>query len=90
LGGRSGIFIIWDELVLAFRSCGLFLRNRTTLSPYESRSILISIGPFRISRNPVFLVIIEILFILDEERRLEENFWREDYRDYVWWVRWLV
>ena len=85
----------------------LFLRNRTTLSPYESPVVLITTGPFSISRNPVylamaamlfgsavvmgtilpfvfvvlFIAIIEVLFIPDEERMLEEIF-GEEYREY--------
>ena len=96
----SGFLIIGAGIFLAFRCRALFLRNRTTLSPYESPAVLITTGPFRISRNPVylamaamlfgsavvmgtlvpfvftvlFIVIIEVLFIPDEERRLEEIF----------------
>ncbi len=108
----SGILIIVAGLFLAFRARALFLRNRTTLSPYESPAVLITTGPFRISRHPVylamasmlfgsavlmgtlvpfvfpvlFIVIIEVLFIPDEERRLEEIF-GEEYREYTRRVR---
>jgi protein-S-isoprenylcysteine O-methyltransferase Ste14 len=96
----SGFLIIGAGVFMAFWSRTLFLRNRTTLSPYESPVVLLTTGPFRISRNPVylamaamlfgsavvmgtlfpfvfvvlFIVIIEVLFIPDEERRLEELF----------------
>lgn len=109
---RSGFLIIGAGLLLAFRCRALFLRNRTTLSPYESPAVLITTGPFRFSRNPVylamaailfgsavamgtlvpfvfvvlFIVIIEVLFIPDEERRLEELFGGE-YREYKQKVR---
>jgi protein-S-isoprenylcysteine O-methyltransferase Ste14 len=82
------------------------------MSPYESPEVLITTGPFRISRNPVylameailfgsavvmgtlvsflfpvlFIAIIEVLFIPDEERRLEELFGGE-YREYKRRVR---
>jgi len=103
----TGILIIGASLYLAFRCRALFLQNRTTLSPYESPTVLITTGPFCISRNPaylamaailfgsavlmgtlvpfvfpvLFIVIIEVLFIPDEERRLEEIF-GEEYREY--------
>jgi protein-S-isoprenylcysteine O-methyltransferase Ste14 len=107
-----GILIIGAGLILAFWTRALFLRNRTTLSPYESPAVLITTGPFRMSRNPVylamaamlfgsavlmgtlvpfvfpvlFIVIIEVLFIPDEERRLEEIFGGE-YQEYQRRVR---
>ena len=57
----SGIFIIGASLLLAFRTRALFLRNRTTLSPYESPTVLITTGPFRFSRNPAYLAMALIL-----------------------------
>jgi protein-S-isoprenylcysteine O-methyltransferase Ste14 len=107
-----GILIIGAGLILAFRVRALFLQNRTTLSPYESPLVLITTGPFRHSRNPVylamavilfgsavlmgtlspfvfpvlFIVVIEVLFIPDEERRLDEIF-GEEYRQYKREVR---
>lgn len=108
----SGFFIITAGLLLALWCRTLFLKNRTTMSPYESPVVLVTTGPFRFSRNPaylamagilfgsavlmgtlapfvfpvVFIVIIEVLFIPDEERRLEEVFGGE-YREYRQRVR---
>ena len=108
----AGILIIGAGLFLAFRTRTQLLQNQTTLSPYESPVVLITTGPFRISRNPVylamavilfgsamvmgtlvpfvftvlFIVIIEVLFIPDEERRLDEIF-GEEYREYTRRVR---
>ncbi|MFA4861366.1 isoprenylcysteine carboxylmethyltransferase family protein [Methanoregula sp.] len=108
----SGFLIIGAGIWMAFRCRVLFLQNRTTLSPYESPAVLITTGPFRISRNPVylamaavlfgsavvmgtlvpfvftflFIVIVEMLFIPFEERRLEEIF-GDEYRDYKRRVR---
>ena len=108
----SGFLVIGAGIFLAFRCRALFLRNRTTLSPYETPAVLITTGPFRFSRNPVylamaallfgsavvlgtlmpfvftvlFIAIIEVLFIPDEERRLEEVF-GEEYREYKREVR---
>jgi protein-S-isoprenylcysteine O-methyltransferase Ste14 len=107
-----GLLIIAAGLLLAFRCRALFLKNRTTMSPYESPVVLVTTGPFRFSRNPaylamsvilfgsavvtgtlapfvfpvVFIVIIGVLFIPDEERRLEDVFGRE-YREYRQRVR---
>lgn len=110
-----GIIIIGIGLVIAIRCRSLFLQNRTTLSPYESPAFLITTGPFRISRNPVylamaailfgsavvmgtvvpfvftglFILIMDLLFIPDEEERLETIFGKE-YRDYKKRVhRWI-
>lgn len=58
----SGILVVGSGLILAFRSRALFLEKRTTLSPYESPGFLITTGPFRISRNPVYLAMAAILF----------------------------
>jgi protein-S-isoprenylcysteine O-methyltransferase Ste14 len=57
-----GIIIIGFGFVMAFWSRSLFLKNTTTLSPYESPTFLITTGPFRISRNPVYLAMAAILF----------------------------
>jgi len=51
----SGILIIVAGIVLCYQARSLFLKNHTTLSPYESPSSLLKSGPFRISRNPVYL-----------------------------------
>jgi protein-S-isoprenylcysteine O-methyltransferase Ste14 len=108
----AGILIIGAGLFLAVRCRALFLQNRTTLSPYESPAVLLTTGPFRISRNPVylamavilfgsavvmgtlapfvfpvlFIVIMELLFIPDEEQQLDEIF-GEEYRRYKREVR---
>lgn len=108
----SGFFLIAAGLLLAFRCRAQFLRNRTTMSPYESPVVLVTTGPFRMSRNPaylamatilfgsavvmgtlvpfvfpvLFIVIIGVLFIPDEERKLEEVF-GEEYREYTRKVR---
>jgi protein-S-isoprenylcysteine O-methyltransferase Ste14 len=57
----SGILIIGAGIFTAFWCRALFLRNRTTLSPYESPAVLITTGPFCISRNPVYLAMAAIL-----------------------------
>ena len=107
-----GLLFIGSGIILAIRCRTLFLQNRTTLSPYVSPTVLMTTGPFRFSRNPVYLsmaflllgsavlmgtlvpfvfvvlfvVIIEVLFIPDEELVLEERF-GEEYREYKREVR---
>lgn len=107
-----GIILIGIGLVTALRCRSLFLQNRTTLSPYESPAFLITTGPFRLSRNPVylamaamlfgsavvmgslspfvstflFIAIMNLVFIPDEEERLETIF-GEEYRAYKKRVR---
>ena len=102
-----GIIIIGFGIVIGLWSRSLFLKSKTTLSPYESPTSLVTTGPFHISRNPMylgmaaillgfaillgtlvtftfpalFIMIIETLFIPDEERKLEKIF-GEQYKEY--------
>ncbi|MFZ3383249.1 MAG: isoprenylcysteine carboxylmethyltransferase family protein [Candidatus Methanoperedens sp.] len=102
-----GIIIIGFGIVIGLWSRSLFLKSKTTLSPYESPTSLVTSGPFHISRNPMylgmaaillgfailqgtlvtfafpalFIMIIETLFIPDEERKLEKIF-GEQYKEY--------
>jgi protein-S-isoprenylcysteine O-methyltransferase Ste14 len=57
----SGFLIIGFGLVMAFWSRSLFLKNSTTLQPSEEPSSLVTSGPFRISRNPIYLGMASIL-----------------------------
>lgn len=57
----SGFLIIGFGLVLALWSRSLFLRNSTTLQPSEEPTSLLTSGPFRISRNPIYLGMAAIL-----------------------------
>jgi protein-S-isoprenylcysteine O-methyltransferase Ste14 len=56
-----GFLIIGLGLVLAFWSRSLFLKNATTLQPSEEPTSLVTYGPFRISRNPIYLGMASIL-----------------------------
>jgi protein-S-isoprenylcysteine O-methyltransferase Ste14 len=42
-------------LVLNAWAAGLFDRARTTIKPFEKSSVLVNRGPYRISRNPMYL-----------------------------------
>ena len=57
----SGFLIIGFGLVMIFRSRSLFLKNATTLQPSEEPTSLVTYGPFRISRNPIYLGMASIL-----------------------------
>lgn len=57
----SGFLLIGFGLVLALKSRSLFLKNATTLQPSEEPTSLVTSGPFRLSRNPVYLGMASIL-----------------------------
>ena len=57
----SGFLIIGFGFVLAFWSRSLFLKNATTLQPSEEPTSLVTSGPFRLSRNPIYLGMASIL-----------------------------
>jgi protein-S-isoprenylcysteine O-methyltransferase Ste14 len=57
----SGFLIIGFGLVLALWSRSLFLRNSTTLQLSEEPTSLVTTGPFRLSRNPIYLGMASIL-----------------------------
>ena len=56
-----GFLIIGFGFVLALWSRSLFLKNSTTLQPSEEPTSLVTSGPFRISRNPIYLGMASIL-----------------------------
>jgi protein-S-isoprenylcysteine O-methyltransferase Ste14 len=57
----SGFLIIGFGLVLALWSRSLFLKNATTLQLSEEPTVLVTSGPFRLSRNPIYLGMASIL-----------------------------
>ena len=56
-----GIIIIGFGIVIGLWSRSLFLKSKTTLSPYETPTSLVTSGPFNISRNPMYLGMAAIL-----------------------------
>ncbi len=57
----SGFLIIGFGFVLALWSRSIFLRNSTTLQTSEHPTLLVTSGPFRMSRNPIYLGMAAIL-----------------------------
>ena|GEM_PF-602793 len=56
-----GIILLILGLWVIFWTRSLLLEQRTTLSPYETPTALVTSGPFSISRNPVYLGMTAIL-----------------------------
>jgi len=91
----GGILNIWTDQ--------LFKKNKTTVKPLEKPSAFIQTGPFKISRNPMylgmtilligigfvlgsiisfvgfilFIIAMEIAFITQEEKSMQEQFGQE-------------
>ena len=56
-----GIIFIGFGIILSFWSRLLFLKSKTTLSPFESPTSLLTSGPYSLSRNPIYLGMASIL-----------------------------
>jgi len=56
-----GFLIIGFGFIMALWSRSLFLKNSTTLQLSEAPTSLVTSGPFRISRNPIYLGMASIL-----------------------------
>jgi len=50
-----GILLMGIGIWLNIWADGLFKRKNTTVKPYEKSSVLVSEGPFRFSRHPMYL-----------------------------------
>lgn len=64
----SGPFLRWLGTALCLLGLGLifwsamwFLRKKTTIEPHEVPTVLIVEGPYRLSRNPIYLAMVAIL-----------------------------
>jgi protein-S-isoprenylcysteine O-methyltransferase Ste14 len=50
-----GIFLVILGLMLAFSAVRQFINTHTTLDPHGSVTALVTDGPYRFSRNPIYL-----------------------------------
>jgi protein-S-isoprenylcysteine O-methyltransferase Ste14 len=58
----SSIFFIITGIIIVFRTNFILLKNATSIKPSEIPCVLITFGPFRYSRNPIYLGMTIILF----------------------------
>jgi protein-S-isoprenylcysteine O-methyltransferase Ste14 len=50
-----GVLLVLSGLFLAFMAARQFLQAHTTLDPHSPVSALVTVGPYRFSRNPIYL-----------------------------------
>jgi protein-S-isoprenylcysteine O-methyltransferase Ste14 len=50
-----GILLLAVAILLALWAVGLFARHRTTIIPHGASSTLVIQGPYRLTRNPMYL-----------------------------------
>src|SRR5262249_49331530 len=55
-----GVALTLVSVVLAVSAAWLFARRRTTLVPHRTSSELVIEGPFRFTRNPMYVTLIAI------------------------------
>lgn len=55
LFGPIALALTFPALILLVWTLLLFLRHRTTVMPHKAASYLITGGPFRLTRNPIYL-----------------------------------
>ncbi len=53
----AGAAVIALSLALAFSAFGQFRRHKTSFKPHEPSTALITEGPYRFSRNPMYLAL---------------------------------
>ena len=60
IGGPArwiGLALALAGLALGLSSAGLFLRRGTPVKPFETPALLVTSGPFHLSRNPMYLAL---------------------------------
>ena len=57
-----GIPLIFLGITVAIWADQLFKRKKTTVKPFEESSVLVTKGPFRFSRHPMYLGFVLVLF----------------------------
>lgn len=56
-----GFLLILSSFGLAASAAGQFMKARTTLDPHGSTTNIVTTGPYRLSRNPIYLGFVCIL-----------------------------
>ena len=51
----AGYVIVFAGLGFAFSAANWFMKMHTTLDPHGSVSVIVTSGPYRFSRNPIYL-----------------------------------
>jgi protein-S-isoprenylcysteine O-methyltransferase Ste14 len=51
----AGFVLIGLGIVLAFSALGIFRKTKTTTVPHETPSTLVTSGPYRFTRNPMYV-----------------------------------
>lgn len=50
-----GILLVVGGIIMAVWANYLLMKNNTSIRPYEKPSFLVTTGPFKLSRNPIYL-----------------------------------
>jgi protein-S-isoprenylcysteine O-methyltransferase Ste14 len=57
----TGIVLVVGAIALVLWAAGLFRRAGTTIKPFQKSSVLITRGPYRITRNPMYVGLVGAL-----------------------------
>jgi protein-S-isoprenylcysteine O-methyltransferase Ste14 len=55
IGLVAGLVLVVVGVVVAFSALGIFKRRSTTTVPFEKPTTLVTWGPYRVTRNPMYL-----------------------------------
>jgi protein-S-isoprenylcysteine O-methyltransferase Ste14 len=58
----AGFFLIGAGIAIAFSAVGLFKRKSTTTVPFEAPTTLVTSGPYRFTRNPMYVGLTIVYF----------------------------
>lgn len=50
-----GLTVVGIGIVIAFSALGIFKKRKTTTIPFETPSTLVTAGPYRFTRNPMYV-----------------------------------
>ena len=61
----TGIILIFFGILIALWSNSILIQKQTSIKPYETPSFFVEFGPFKYSRNPIYLGMVLILLGVD-------------------------